>query len=131
MDVADDRGDHGERQLVELHPLAEDAAGSQTPADDAEELGCIQGRDAGQPGVARLRGDHVVAGGIDLEGAARVVHDRRDGGPGEHRVVHREEVASHLEHGRLDLDHPHPPHAGHIGEGSGGHPAPEADHEPR
>ena len=128
-DVRDDRGHDGQRQLVELHPLAEHTIVREPAAEDAEELRGVQRRHARDPGVAGFRDDDVVARGIHLQGAAGIVHDGRHRGPAEDGVVDPGEEARHLQHSRLDLDDAHASHPGDVGEGAGGHAAPEADHQ--
>ena len=127
--VAQDAGHHGQGQLVQLHPLAEHAVVREVRADDPEELGRVQRRHTGHPGIGRLRHDYIEPVAVQLEGTARVVHDRRDVGPPEDRVVDAREEGTHCEHGGFDLHDAHVPHAGHLSHHAGGDAAPEPDHQ--
>src|SRR5437773_403508 len=68
----------GKGELIELHPLAEHTPVREALADDAEKVGGVPVREARQPGITGLRNDHVVAGAVDLQCAARVVHHDGD-----------------------------------------------------
>src|SRR5438309_2037014 len=111
----------GQRKLVELHPLAEDAVVREAAPHHAEELWRVQRGDTCEPGITRLRDHDVVLRRIDLQGAARVVHDHREVGTGEGGVVDVPEESIHLEHGRLDLHHANAPHSGDVCEDARGH----------
>ena len=64
-------------ELVELHPLAVDAARLEPLLRDPEVIEREQVRDAGQPRVRRLADDHVVAAVRCREVVAAVVVDHR------------------------------------------------------
>src|SRR5256886_3066787 len=64
----------------------------------AEELWRVQRGDTCQPGITRLRDHDVVVRRIDLQGAARVVHDHREVGTGEGGVVDVPEESRSEEH---------------------------------
>ena len=127
--VAYDAGDDGKGQLVQLDPLAEHTVVGKAGPHDPEELRRIQRRDTRHPRIGRLRHDHIEPVAVQLEGTARVVHDGRDAGSPEDRVVDTREQRTHREHGGLDLDDPHPPHAGHLSDYAGRDAAAEPDHQ--
>ena len=129
--AADDRGDDRQRQLIELYPLAEHAVIGESRSRDPEELGRVQRGDAGDPGIAGFGDDEVVARGVDLQRAARIVHDRRYGGAREHVPVHRGKMRRHAQYGGLQLDDANSGHPRDIGESAGRDPAAESDDQSR
>jgi hypothetical protein len=59
-----------------VRPLAQHSAGCQAIASAFEELTCEQRRDAGHPGIRRLRHDHVVLLAAEHQVGAAVTDDQ-------------------------------------------------------
>ena len=119
-------------RLVEVEPLRVDAAGRQAVARAAQELLAVEHLDAGDPGVAGLRDDHVELALAAQQRAVGVAADRVD-----LRVLRRVLVAR----SRRAAPPRAPParsrprstslHVVERGELAGGDAEPPADHEGR
>ena len=101
---AQKRRDTLARQLVCVHPLAEDASRREAPLDEAEELRREEIVDAGDPGVGGLRDDGVVALARIGEMDAPVLEVDDPPGVGLVLTVEIREEPSGSHDGRLDLD---------------------------
>src|SRR5882762_7991852 len=75
--VPHDPGNDRERQLIELYPLAEDAVIREASSHDVKEFRRVQRGDPGDPGIRRLRHDHIEAVILELHRAACVVGQGR------------------------------------------------------
>ena len=91
-------------QLVELHPLGEDATLCQKAPHARVELLREQAGRAAHPRVARLGEDDVEALALIGEVRLRVVEDVARPRIGERRIVRRQEDDRCLDHEGLDLD---------------------------
>ncbi len=82
------------RELINLHPLDEDAVFLQAAASQLEEFLCEEIGDARNPGMARFADDHVILRRVDAQVCARVVNNQAQARVFERLVINVIEILS-------------------------------------